>query len=306
MIIGLFLLLLLTLMAIAYFGYGWPYIGRINRWSIGIYTGKSPLKVSAAKEIDNPVLTAKDVTDLDARFVADPFMVKEDSTWYMFFEVLHSKKYHGDIGLATSQDGFNWQYQHIVLSESFHLSYPYVFNWENQYYMIPESSQSNTVRLYKAVKFPSQWELDTVLLSGKYSDSTVFYYNEKWWMFSSSNPRCTLHLFYADHFRGPWIEHPKSPLIYKNPHIARPAGRVVIYNNRIIRYTQDVWFVYGNKVRGFEITKLTTEDYQEKKLRHNPILKRSGKGWNRTGMHHIDLHQIDAEEWISCVDGFGF
>jgi hypothetical protein len=43
-------------------------------WSIGIYTGDS-LILTPPSQIKNPVLTAHDVTDVRALFVADPFMV---------------------------------------------------------------------------------------------------------------------------------------------------------------------------------------------------------------------------------------
>jgi len=61
----------------------------------------------------NPVLTASDVTDREATFVADPFLFHEGSTWYMFFEVLSNLG--EQIGLASSSDGLHWTYQQIVL-----------------------------------------------------------------------------------------------------------------------------------------------------------------------------------------------
>jgi hypothetical protein len=36
----------------------------------------------------------------------------------------------GEIGLATSEDGLKWDYKQVVLNEPFHLSYPYVFEWQ--------------------------------------------------------------------------------------------------------------------------------------------------------------------------------
>ncbi|HET9363828.1 MAG TPA: hypothetical protein VFP71_02460, partial [Candidatus Angelobacter sp.] len=53
-------------------------------WSIGIYAGKSPLQLSPAAR--NPVISAGDVSDVSARFVADPFMLRVDGLWHMFFE----------------------------------------------------------------------------------------------------------------------------------------------------------------------------------------------------------------------------
>ncbi len=46
------------------------------------------------------------------------------SNWFTFFEVLSREYGRGEIGLAASVDGFEWQYRQIVLREPFHLSYP--------------------------------------------------------------------------------------------------------------------------------------------------------------------------------------
>src|SRR5215471_15310209 len=78
-------------------------------WSIGIYSGRSPFELSSAAS--NPVLSAGDVTDVPARFVADPFMIKVDGLWHMFFEVLNNQNDRGEIGMAVSRDGLGWQYQ---------------------------------------------------------------------------------------------------------------------------------------------------------------------------------------------------
>ncbi|MDL1984792.1 MAG: hypothetical protein LWX54_11500 [Deltaproteobacteria bacterium] len=75
-------------------------------------------------------------------------------------------------------------------------------------------------------------------------------------------------------------------------------------NGRIIRYTQDDFPTYGNQIRVFEITKLTAADYEEEEMNESPILKKSGTGWNGFGMHHIDPHKINEENWIAVVDGY--
>ena len=106
------------------------------------------------------------MSDVYAAFVADPFTIEADRTWYMFFEVLNNLTGKGEIGLATSQDYINWKYQQIVLAEPVHLSYPYVFQWMGEYYMVPESCQANSIRLYKATKFPTQWTFVGDILSG--------------------------------------------------------------------------------------------------------------------------------------------
>jgi hypothetical protein len=275
------------------------------KWSIGIYHGDSLCNFSSPKNIKNPVLTAKDVTDVKADFVADPFMILENGKWYMFFEVLNGSNNKGEIGLADSEDGYHWHYQQIVLREDFHLSYPYVFKFENEYYMIPESYQANSIRLYKAVDFPKKWFFVKNLLEGRdYVDASIFNYHSKWWLFSSTQKSDILYLYYADNLLDNWTHHPQSPVIKENIKIARPGGRVVVFEDRIFRYTQDDEKLYGNQVRAFEITKLTTTTYAEEEISGNPILKSSGFGWNKTGMHHIDPHLIGKNQWIACVDGY--
>jgi len=281
-----------------------PFIQNKTRLSIGIYEGDSPFQLFSHKNANNPVLTYKDVTDVKADFVADPFMVQEGGTWYMFFEVFNSKTHQGDIGFAQSKDGTHWSYQQIVLDELFHLSYPYVFKWENEYYMIPESYHADSIRLYQAKKFPYEWEFRKTLLKGRYIDSSIFHHDGKWWIFTATTiDNCTLRLYYAKDLDGVWVEHPKSPIVKEDANIARPGGRVLILNNKIYRFPQDDYPEYGNQVLAFEITELTTETYEENEIEESPILKTGKSGWNRYGMHHVDIQKNGEDKWIACVDG---
>jgi hypothetical protein len=281
---------------------------KIQEWSIGIYRGATPWDMRPARDVHNPVLTRHAVTDVAAAFVADPFMLRVEHTWYMFFEVMPRHGERGEIGLATSTNGQQWQYQRIVLREPFHLSYPYVFAWQGAYYMVPESYQAGAIRLYRAERFPTLWQCIATLQCGPYfADTSIFRYADRWWFFTEASPdfsHDTLRLFSAPELTGPWQEHPASPLHQRNPHTARPAGRVVLPDDRLLRFTQDCAPVYGALVRAFEVTRLSTAHYQEQPLVARPILQGSGAGWNADGMHHLDPHPLPDGSWLACVDGF--
>lgn len=280
-------------------------IRRDETWSIGIYTADTALNLKPSAQARNPVLTAKDVTDIDCEFVADPFMICRNGTWYMFFEALKADDDRGVIAFASSPDGHHWDYQQVVLDEPFHLSYPYVFEWNHEYYMIPESCQAKEVRLYKASCFPDRWVFEKTLLKGSdFVDSSLIYFNEKWWMFTSSASEEILRLYYADDLLENWIEHPQSPITPSKSYLARPAGRVVALNNRLIRFAQECQDIYGRQVFAFEITELTPDHYVEREVRGGePVLKPSTTGWNAYGMHNIDLHYVASNQAIVCVDG---
>lgn len=282
-----------------------PIVGRMQHWSIGIYTGNSPFTLGAPANVLNPVLTAKDVSDVRARFVADPFMIRKQGCWYMFFEVLDAETGRGKIACARSSEGLVWSYDRVVLAESFHLSYPYTFTWNDQVYMVPESAEAEAVRLYRASRFPFDWEFaGDLLLGSAYVDSSLVHYHACWWLFTVSNPaRDCLRLYRAERIEGPWNEHPRSPIVTGNPHLARPGGRVFEHEGRLFRYAQDDFPQYGGQVWALEITTLTDQDYAERLVSQGPVLRGNGFGWNARGMHHVDPHLYGDNHWIACVDG---
>lgn len=274
-----------------------------NEWVIGIYLGDSPFNFWPSKRARNPVLTSKDIKDIECCGVADPFITKKDNLWYMFLEVISKKPRKGDIGLAVSKNAIDWSYKKIILKEDFHLSYPYIFEWQDNYYMII-SSRTEGVRLYKATKFPFKWDFVRTMIKGNFVDASIVYYNKKFWIFveNSLNKSDTLRLYYSKNLEGKWIEHPKSPIV-KDSSSARPAGKMLVCDDFLIRFAQDCSADYGTKVRAFKITALTSKQYKETEITNSPILNPSGYGWNAKKMHHICPHQITENLWIASVDG---
>jgi hypothetical protein len=270
-------------------------------WSIGIYKGESPYKLRPATAM--PTLSRVNVTDVEARFIADPFMIQAGS-WYMFFEVLLTSN-KGEIGLATSDNGVEWNYQQIVLREDFHLSYPYVFEWQGAYYMSPETLGANAVCLYQAEEFPTRWSLKARLLEGQCADPSIVRFADRWWLFTCSTPyeHNTLRLHFAEELTGPWREHPKSPIIRNDKCRARPGGRVLTLDNKLIRFAQDCLPLYGSRVRAFDVLELNPAHYVEVENLASPILQPDGSGWNALGMHHVDAHKQADGSWLACVDG---
>ena len=274
-------------------------------WTIGIYAGPSPLHLSPPANVRNPVLTGADVTDLKVDTLAHPFMVVAGSRYYLFFTAKDLATDKGGIGLAESANGLDWKFRRSVLQEPFVLSHPFVFKWKNDYYMIPEAHTETSVRLYKAAAFPDRWEYEGDLLKGDHFISpTLVRHKGMWWMFVARTGNDTLRLFYASELKGPWTEHPLSPVVKKNLDTARPAGRPFVIDGTLYRLGQDCDPTYGNQVHAFQITDISPTTYAEKMI-DTPVVKASSKGWNAEAMHHVDAHQIGKHNWIAAVDAFG-
>jgi hypothetical protein len=276
-------------------------------FSIGIYAGPSPLELSPAPGIRNPVLTCRDITDAPAIFVADPFLYRQDGTWFLFFEVMNDRGFKGEIAFAVSADGLAWEYRGIVLAEPFSLSYPHVFRWRGDVYMLPDGFEHDRVELYRADPFPTRWRRVATLLEGRFADASVFRFGGCWWMFvCDPYTNAVLRLYRADDaddLRGPWREHPRSPIVRDDPCGARPAGPVVDWRGGLVRFAQVCSPRYGSGVRAFEITCLTPAEYVEQPVAKPPLRPADPGAWNSSAMHHVCAHRLDDGSWIAAMDG---
>jgi len=175
--------------------------------------------------------------------------------------------------------------------------------------MIPECNGSKGIQLYEALRFPNEWKHIATLIkdNGRYAalvDPSIVHYNNQWYLFSYASKLKNLHLFTSDNLKGPWHEHPKSPIVQGSPQFARPAGKIIINNGTLYRYAQDETPNYGTRVWAFRITELTTQTYNEEPASIYPVVQPGNEWWNKDGMHTIDLHQINTDKCFAFVDGF--
>ena len=267
----------------------------------GVASG--PFDLAPYPFLNQPVLSAANVTDISASFVADPFLFYEKGLWYLFFEALETSSNLGRIGLATSPDGLQWTYRKIVLSEGFHLSYPQVFSYHGQHYMTPEVFQTNSVRLYRATNFPEGWTLVSTLVQGRpFVDPQILRYDNTWWLWVSDTSNSNGYLYYSDNLTGGWTEHPQSPVV-RGTNQSRGGGRVFVYHGgTILRLAQDDSVSYGRIVRAFQVDTLTRTTYSEHEIPESPVLSGGSASWNQKGMHQLDPWWTGSE-WICAVDG---
>ena len=273
----------------------------LPRMSIGLLTGDTPWTLGEASGQRNPVVSAADVTDADAAFVADPFAVERDGTWHLFFEVMSRNSGKGEIGYARSEELSDWTYQGLVLSERFHLSYPAVYQTDDVVWMIPETWESKQVRLYRADPFPSRWVLDRVLLDGVAgTDPTLFRTaSGRWSMLlcqAESVHNSTLMRYDAPDICGPWVESAESPLVVDSPDQARPGGHCFAVDGEMHRLGQDCSRRYGERLRSFPLRPPWTSGGRD-------VLLPTGTDWRSRGGHHADIHAHPSGGWVAFVDG---
>lgn len=270
-------------------------------------------------DADNPVLTVYDIDDVkNIRFVADPFLYKEkDDEWYMFFEIL-PKDGNGHIGRALSKDGLRWKYDQVVINSEdagSHLSFPLILRCGDSYYMILDRGKRDYIPLYRSEDLLNWNEINRYLenIDHIYRDMGLIQYNDRWWLFVGTDDGgkfSGMRVYYSD--KDDSIEnmslhpHKQNPVVKGRPEAARPGGRFLVQNDeKIIAFFQDCKQNYGEKVRAYEITDLTQDEYSDKPLDPNPLLGSASGGWNIQRIHHYDPWYVESNKsWICSVDGY--
>lgn len=256
-------------------------------------------------DVDNPILTAEDVTDFGVvTFVADPFLFIEEDEWHLFFEVYNENRTDPDatIGYAHSHDGTEWEYQGIVLEKEVHTSFPFIWKWENEYYMCPPSRKN--VELWRATDFPHDWELlgHPIDVDFYPHDPVFFRYDDRWWLVTDRNYTDVM-VYHSDNLESEsWTPHSGNPVVADRFGAARPGGRPVVIGKTPYLFFMDLTHEYGDKIRAYEVVELSTETYEDREVPNSPVLAESGTGWNAEAMHTFDPWWV-GDGWVSAVDG---
>jgi hypothetical protein len=202
-------------------------------------------------------------------FWADPFLIQRNGRWWLFFEELafSSRKAHLSVVELAASGHVKGEVRR-VLSEPWHLSYPFLWEDGGRLYMVPESSANETLDLYECIDFPHAWrKVVTLFDSVRYADATVVQYDGQLWMFAASSPPGgslydELHIHWAPRIEGPWQAHPLNP-VKIDARSSRPAGSMWVEQGTLFRPTQDCSSVYGGAVTIQRVTRLNEKEFSE-------------------------------------------
>ena len=206
------------------------------------------------------------------RFWADPHLVHENGRYYVFFEELFYKNNKGHISYFEILENGNCTAPIKILEKEYHLAYPFVFKYQNIWYMIPDSLHNQTIECYKCDSFPEKWSFHTNLMENVPAlDSTLHFKDDKWWLFTNIKANLgastwdELHLFYSDSPFGKWNAHPKNPIV-TDVRKARPAGKLMQVGNDLLRPSQDCSVKYGYGMTMHKIHVMNENEYIEEEI----------------------------------------
>lgn len=262
-----------------------------EQWSIGVQVKGTPSAPTNRKDL---LL----IHPPDGRFYADPFLLESNGRHFLFFEDYSFPSRKGVIACCELYQDGRYSEPAVVLERDYHLSYPFVFKLGSEVYMIPETREQGTIELHRATGFPHAWTLEAVLVSDIWAtDTTLLYYRNKWWLFTAgvlrhTDPNQSLWLFHSETLLGPWLAHPKNPIV-SDLCCARPAGCFRVENGSLIRPGQDCLTTYGRAIHLRRVDVLSEDDYRESPFETiDPSLIRGCRG----------IHTINQTSQFTVLD----
>ena len=231
-------------------------------------------------------------------YFADSFVIKTKKDTYIFFEWYSYPKGKADLAVALKSE--NFQKYHKLTDFKEHRSYPYVFEYENVIYCLPEANATKQVALYRFDENNLKLEKDAVLLDGfPIVDATLQYHNNKWFMYlvNQKNSHTHLEIYHSDNLKGPYLPNDNNPVMIDCSK-ARPAGKIFNYKGKLLRPSQNCTEHYGQNITLEEIDLLTEKQFATKEF--GTIMPIENSDYND------GIHTINSDDNIVVFDGKRF
>ena len=224
---------------------------------------------SGPEDANNTLYRFKNLLPPKDRFWADPFAVKVGEQYYVFIEEYPYKHAKGHISVIELDRKGVVSGPRKVLEREYHLSYPFVFEWKGEWYMLPETAANKTIELYRAKSFPYVWQPEKVLMTDvRAKDATLAEIDGTWWMFVSIAEHSIpdeLYLFSAPSPLGPWTPHRRNP-VKSDVRGSRPAGALFEWKGEVYRPAQDSSGRYGYAISINRVTQLDHDQFREEQV----------------------------------------
>lgn len=213
---------------------------------------------------------------------ADPFVARDGNLLWVFFEEDSIKSPKGRIVCVSIDQSGRCSEPVVVLEDASHLSYPQVFKCDGQWLMLPESGARGDLVLYRAKKFPFEWEpVADLLQQVRLADATLHRNNAGWWLTASgvgsiSGNSCdespydmrlydSLHVYHSSSLTHGWQPVSLNPLRV-DAATSRPAGPWFQWQGEWIRPVQDCRGRYGRAVHLLAVESISTQGINERLL----------------------------------------
>jgi len=268
----------------------WRGLTRAAKWTVGV----ADVPIASFLVGDTPPI--RWLPEHGAtRYLADPFALPGGSEMALVED--YDYRTHRGVIAAIRLDGGG--HPEPVIDPGVHASYPYLFEADGATWCAPETYQAGELRLYRAVRFPDEWEHVATPVTGVgVLDPTVWHHEGRWWIFGTDHadgPNTKLRLWHSAELLSGWEPHPMNP-VKTDVRSSRPAGTPFVADGALFRPAQDGSSSYGGGITINRVDILTPTAFSEVAVAHVPPPD--------TGRYRHGIHTLSAAgDHRTVVDG---
>ena len=277
--------------------FNWNELTRAEDWNIGIIH----------RGIRDVVKSGWDPKEVQwfpkpkrSNFIADPFLLETAGINHVIFEYYCYRESSGKLYSIGIRDtpGFPQNIRRILYTQS-HASFPFIFSFQGEHFLIPESYQDNRIALYRMNKDGWQFEYQNTLVDNiRGVDTSILHHQDMWWLFFTRQdlPSVHLYIYYSPSLFDTFLPHLNNP-VKTDIRSSRSAGCFFQIDNLLIRPAQDCSGHYGRHVVLNNIIKLSPQEFNEEEFL---TIRPKGDYYNQ------GLHTINGNDQITLIDGKKF
>ena len=231
-----------------------------EEWNIAI----RPIGEKRLYQEDGTIEPFKVVSNSFRYWCADPFIITVGEEDYLFFEMFDRFKGKGVIGYRVIDKNGKIGKMQKAYESTHHLSFPFVFEHNGDYYMMPESSYDRNLTMLKAKCFPNQWEVVKTWFSGeKVCDSVLFESKGRVYLLTQpveypyTHAKLNLYVLKGEN----WVSFTQNPIV-NDSSCGRMAGAIINDAGKLIRPGQDCK-TYGDAIAFSKIEDVNLKVYLE-------------------------------------------
>lgn len=109
--------------------------------------------------LDSDLLSFDRIPYHDDYWYADPILVPYRGKTYLLMESFDMRTQLGSIACAEFDEEGKLSEPEIIIQEKYHMSFPMVFSWKDELYMIPETCGNRSLNLYRCEGEMEKWTL---------------------------------------------------------------------------------------------------------------------------------------------------
>lgn len=242
---------------------------------------------------------------------ADPFLLNIDNKTFLLFEMYDRLRGKGLIGYRMLKDG-KYSKMRVLIDDKGHLSYPFIINHNDNYYIMPESNSQNIVYCTKV-----ECEGDKLIAGekhivkeGKFVDTTLLETGDKKYFFTtdlSKGDNVSDITIFDEQF-----ESKLTTIGVFDKSNARMGGNFIKSGEDIFRVSQDCSKGYGTGLN-FSKCNFNGNEYSEhliSKIAVSDISIKNNKKYD--GIHTYNFNEdyevidLKKSKVINLVRIFGF